>query len=275
MRPATAAAVVRYTAIIVFGLIMIAPLLYLVSSSLMSAQDVSAYPPHLVPPSIHLENFADAFSYLTGRTILNSFIFALGVVVLQLVLGLPAGFALAKIPFRGALGVMALFIVPLFIPNNVAIIPLYIVTRELGIVNTYAGMIIPIAGSTAFSTLLFRQFFVGLPPGLIDSARVDGAGWFRILLRIVVPLSRPAVAAFSSVTFLTAWNMYIWPLIVAPDENLRVMPVALAPLARGELSTITPNVSLAAAVLSTIPVVIAFLLAQRWFIRGIVGTGLE
>ncbi|MGW5364176.1 carbohydrate ABC transporter permease [Actinopolymorpha pittospori] len=275
MRPATAAKVVRYTTITVFGLVMIAPLLYLLSASLMTAEDVGAYPPHFLPPSLSFSNYGEAYSYLTGRTILNSFVFALGVVVLQLVLGLPAGFALAKIPFRGAIAVMVLFVVPMFLPNNVAIIPLYIVTRELGIVNTYAGMILPIAGSTAFSTLLFRQFFVNLPPGLIEAARIDGAGWFRVLMTIVVPLSRPAVAAFSSITFLNAWNMYIWPLIVAPDPKLQVMPVALAPLARGQLSTITPNIGLAAAVISILPVVVAFLLAQRWFVRGIVGTGLE
>lgn len=271
----TASRIVRYTAVIVVGLVMVFPLAYLLSDSLMTSHDVLANPPHLIPPSVRWSNFSDAYSFLSGRTILNSFIFTLGVLLLQLALSLPAGFALAKIPFRGAGGLVALFIIPVFLPSNVSVIPLFIVTFKLHLVNTYGGLIIPIVGSTAFGTLLFRQFFVNLPGGLVEAARIDGAGWFRVLYSIAVPLSKPAVASYSAITFLTAWNMYIWPQIIATNPKLRVIPVALAPLARSSYNTIPPNVGYAAAVLSALPVVVAFLLAQRWFLNAVVGTGLE
>jgi multiple sugar transport system permease protein len=270
-----AATILRYTAAISVGLALIFPLIYLVSLSVMSATDAVASPPHLIPPSIHLSNFSAAFDYLSLRTIVNSFVFTLGVLALQLVLALPAGFAMAQIPFRGAPFLVTLFVVPLFLPNNISVIPLFVVTLKLHLVDTYAGLILPIVGSTAFGTLLFRQFFSALPPGLIEAARIDGAGWVRILVSIAVPLARPAVAAYSVITFLTAWNMYIWPQIVATSKHLQVVPVALAPLARSTYNIIPPSVGAAAAVLSSLPVVVVFLLGQRWFINGVAGTGLE
>ncbi|MEV0844781.1 carbohydrate ABC transporter permease [Streptomyces sp. NPDC049954] len=275
MTPRTAGKVVHWLAILVCGLILAFPLLYLLSSSLMSSADVVAYPPHLVPPSVHFGNFSEAWHYLGGRTVANSFIFAFGVVLLQLVIGLPAGFALAKIPFKGAAIITGLFVVPMFLPNNISIIPMFVVTRSLGIVNSYLGLIIPIAGSTAFATLLFRQFFSTLPDGLLDAAKLDGAGWWRILLQIITPTAGPPIAAFSSVTFLTAWNQYIWPLIVAPSSDLRVGPVALAPLAQGFVTNITPNVNMAASLISVLPVLLIFIVAQKWFVNGVVGSGLE
>jgi multiple sugar transport system permease protein len=241
----------------------------------MSATDAVSSPPHLIPPSVHFSNFSAAFDYLSLRTIVNSFVFTLGVLVLQLALALPAGFALAQIPFRGAAILVTLFVVPLFLPNNISVIPLFVVTLKLHMVDTYQGLIIPIVGSTAFGTLLFRQFFVNLPDGLVEAARIDGAGWFRVLLSIAFPLARPAIAAYSVITFLTAWNMYIWPQIVGTSKELKVVPVALAPLARSSYNIIPPSVGAAAAVLSALPVAVVFLFGQRWFVNGVAGTGLE
>lgn len=265
----------HWTCLIVGAIVLVGPLLYMVSASLMTAPDVNAYPPKLLPSSLDWQNYSRAYDFLTARTVVNSFIFSIGVVVFQLALGLPAGFALAKIPFRGAAFLLGMVVVPMFLPQDVSLIPLYVVTHELGLVNSYAGMIVPIAGSTAFATLLFRQFIVNMPADLIDAARIDGAGWGRILVSVILPLCMPAVAAFSSVTFLAAWQMYIWPLIVAPDPDLRVMPVALAPLAQGGYEDLVPpNVTMAAAVISTLPVLAVFLIAQRWYVRGLVGAGL-
>jgi multiple sugar transport system permease protein len=275
IRPSQAASILRYVVAISFGLVLVFPLLYLLSLSLMSATDAVASPPHLIPPSVHWSNFSSAFDFLSLHTIINSFVFTLGVLLLQMALALPAGFAMAQIPFRGAKVLTGLFIVPMFLPNNVSVIPLFVVTLKLHLVDTYGGLILPIVGSTAFGTLLFRQFFVSLPSGLIEAARIDGAGWFRILRSIVLPLARPAIAAYSVITFLTAWNMYIWPQIVATSKNLQVVPVALAPLARSTYNIIPPSVGAAAAVLSALPVVVVFLVGQRWFINGVAGTGLE
>lgn len=275
MTTRAAQAWIRWAAILVVGLGMAFPLLYLVSTSLMTPEDIAAFPPHLLPPTLNWDSYTQALDYLSVRTIVNSMIFSVSVVVLQLAVGVMAGFALAKIPFRGALAIVAVFVVPLFLPNNVAIIPTYVIAYQLGWVNTYVGMIIPIVGQTAFATLLFRQFFVGLPAELVDAARLDGAGWFGVLRRIGIPLARPAIAAYCSVTFLTAWNMYIWPLIVAPKPDLATLPVALAPLARSQYQLVPPNVGLAAAVLSTLPVLLVFLFTQRWYVRGVVGSGVD
>jgi ABC-type glycerol-3-phosphate transport system permease component len=221
---------------------MAAPLVYLVSASLMSAADVRAYPPHLVPPDVVWHNYLEAYEFLSPRVIVNSFVFSLGIVGLQLALSLPAGFALAKIPFRWTAVVLGVLVVPMFVPGNMTLIPLYVVTHQLGLVGTYAGMILPIAGQTAFATLLFRQSFISLPSGLVEAARMDGANWLRVLVSIAVPLAKPALAAYCSISFLTAWNTYIWPQVVAPDPAHKVMTVALAPLASGEYSMVSPSV---------------------------------
>ncbi|QNE16714.1 carbohydrate ABC transporter permease [Kribbella qitaiheensis] len=265
----------RYAAIAALGLVMAAPLIYLVSASLMSAADVRAYPPHLVPPNVVWHNYVEAYHFLSARVIVNSFVFSIGIVAVQLAVSLPAGFALAKIPFRWTAAVLGVLVVPMFVPGNMTLIPLFIVTHQLGLVGTYAGMILPIAGQTAFATLLFRQSFTSLPAGLIEAARMDGASWLRVLASIAVPLAKPALAAYCSISFLTAWNTYIWPQVVAPDPAHQVMTVALAPLASGKYSLVSPSVGLAAAVISLAPVLAIFLLFQKWYIKGIVGTGVD
>lgn len=263
----------RYSAIAVVGFILGLPILYAVSTSLMTAREVVAFPPRLVPSAIRWENYVEALQFLSAPVIVNSFLFSLGVILIQLVLALPAGFALAKIPFRWAVVVVAVLAAPLLVPSNATLIPLFVVTRELGILNSYAGLILPVAASTTFATLLFRQFFATLPDGIIEAARLDGASWFRVLTQIALPLSKPTLAAFASITFLNVWNMYVWPQLVAPSPALKVIPVALAPLARGEYQSISESVAMAAAVLSIIPVLVIFLLSQKWYINGIVGTG--
>lgn len=265
----------RYTLLVVCGLLMAAPLFYLVSASLMSPTDVRSYPPHLVPPKVVWHNYVDAYHFLTPRVIVNSFVFSLGILAIQLVISVPAGFALAKIPFRWTGFVLALIVIPMFVPANMTLIPLYLITFKLGLVGSWGGMILPVAGQTAFAMLLFRQFFAGLPAGLIEAARIDGAGWRRVLMSIALPLAKPALAAYCSISFLTAWNTYIWPQVVAPDRDHAVMTVALAPLAAGQYGLIPPNIGLAASVISLLPVFVFFVVFQQWYIKGVVGTGLE
>ena len=266
----------RYAFIVLLSLLFIFPLLYLISGSLMSLDEVQVYPPRLFPSSLNWENYSEALSVMTPRIFLNTLFFTFGILILQLILSFTAGFALAKMPFKYAALIVALFAIPVFLPTNISIIPLYLVTYKLGLLNTWGGMILPIVGSTAFGTLLFRQFMVNFPDGLIDAARMDGASWPRVLFRIVLPLARPPIASYSAITFLTAWNMYIWPLMIGSREELRVATVQLAPLIAGGTGfygKVGPNVTYAAALLSALPVVLFFLWAQRWFINAIAGTG--
>jgi ABC-type glycerol-3-phosphate transport system permease component len=265
----------RYTTIIVFGLIIALPLFYLLSGSLMTEAEIGQYPPRLLPSEPIWSNFAAAIDFLKPRTIFNTFLFVFGVLAIQLVICLPAGFALAKIPFRWAAAILGLFIVPMFMPTNLLLIPTYVVTFKLGLVGTYWGLILPVAGQASLGVLLFRQFFATLPVGLLDAGRIDGASWFQIFRMIALPLTKPIVAAYSVMTFLTGWNMYIWPLVAAPGEDTRVLTIALAPLAGGQFAHISPSVTFAAAVISMLPVLVVFVVFQKWFTRGVTGTGLE
>lgn len=265
----------RYTAITLCGVIVAFPLFYLLSGSMMSYSEIISYPPKFLPADPQWSNFAEAWSYLTPRTVLNTFIFVIGVLLLQLAICLPAGFALAKIRFRGASAILVFFVIPIFVPTNLILIPTYIVTFQLGLIGSFFGMILPIAGQASVGVLLFRQFFAGLPDGLMDAARLDGAGWFTTFFRVALPLSRPIIAAYSVVTFLTAWNLYIWPLLAGPGPETRVLTVAVAPLASSQYTNISPSIGFAAAVIAMVPVLVVFIAFQKWFTKGVLGSGLE
>lgn len=265
----------RYTAITLVGLAIAFPLFYLLSGSLMSYSEISSYPPKIFTSAPQWSNFSEAFSYLTARTILNTFIFVFGVLLLQLAICLPAAFALAKIRFRGSTALFVLFLIPIFVPVNLLLIPTYIVTFQLGLIGTFAGMILPVAGQASVGVLLFRQFFAGLPDGLMEAARLDGANWFQTFFLVALPLARPIIAAYSVVTFLTAWNLYLWPLLAGPGDETRVLTVAVAPLATSQFTNISPSVGFAAAVIAMVPVLAVFIAFQKWFSRGVIGSGLE
>lgn len=267
--------VFRYALVVVLGLLMATPLVLMITRSFMTSSESYASPPKLLPAGLEWQNYVDALGYLSPQVIANSFIFAIGVVLLQLVLALPAAFALSKIPFRWTGVILGMLIVPLFVPGNFTLIPMFLEVYQLGWLNTYAGMIIPVSGAIAFAVLLFRQFFVGLPNGLVEAARIDGASWFRVFFSVTLPLAGPVLATYVSVSFLTAWNMYIWPLVIATEPSLAVINVALAPLAGGQYSQTSPAVGLAGAVIAMVPVLLVFIGFQKYYVKGVVGTGLE
>jgi ABC-type glycerol-3-phosphate transport system permease component len=267
----------RYVVMVVCGLVIAFPLIFMVSRSLMSPQEIAAFPPHILPTQPDWGNYLEAYKYLTPRVIANSFIVATGIVMVQLVLTLPAAFALSKIPFRWTPVVLAVLVIPMFVPANFTLIPTFVVTYQLGLLNSYAGIILPIGGQIAFGVILFRQFFVTLPAGLVEAARIDGASWFRVFWSVTLPLARPVLATFCSLTFLTAWNLYIWPQVIATDPALAVINVALAPIAGGSSYVyVSPAIGLAGATLGMLPTLLLFVVMQRWYVRGIsAGTGLE
>jgi multiple sugar transport system permease protein len=267
--------IARITAITIIGLILAFPLIYLVFGSLMTNSQLTSFPPQFIPTSIHLGNYSAAWNYMRGRSVLNSVIFTVATVSLQWALCISGGFAVARLRFRSSNKVTALLGASLFIPAVTTLVPTFIVTDKLHLVNTYPGLILPIVAQTGFGTLLFRQYIVGLPGELIDAARVDGSSWFTILRRIIIPLAAPATGAYVAISVLTAWNMYLWPLVVAISPNVQVMTETLAPLASSEYGSIPENVAFAATALTTLPMVVAFLLAQRSFVRGLSGSGVE
>ncbi|HLI01928.1 MAG TPA: carbohydrate ABC transporter permease [Acidimicrobiales bacterium] len=266
----------RIAVVTLAGLVLAFPLIYLVFGSVMTASQLTSFPPPFIPSSIHLHNFVRAWSYVHARSATNSVIFTVATVALQWALCISGGFALAKLRFRGGNAVAVVLGFSLFVPAITTLVPTFIVTDKFHLINTYPGLILPIVAQTGFGTLLFRQFIVNLPDELIDAARVDGGSWPHILLRVIVPLARPATGAYMAISVLTAWNMYLWPLVVATKPNVQVLTETLAPLASSSYGgTIPENIAFAATAITTLPMVVAFLVAQRSFVRGLSGSGVE
>jgi multiple sugar transport system permease protein len=262
------------------GLLLAAPLFYMVAGSLMSNEQLSIQPPEVIPNSLHFENYSNAFSGVTQviqlRSFLNSIIFTVGVVGLQWMLCLTGGLVVAKMRFRSRNLITAFYAISLFIPLITTLIPAFIVVYELKLINTYAGLILPIAAQTGFGTLLFRQYISQMPEELFDAARIDGANWWRILRNIVLPLARPATAAYVAISVLTAWNMYLWPLVAAEGGSLQVLTQTLAQVGTTGQGQVTPqNVIFASVVIVTLPMILVFLVVQPAFVRGLAGSGVE
>lgn len=246
------------------------PFYWMVISALKTPVEVVAYPPTWVPASIRWQNASDAVALLTVRAFVNSVVFTTAVTALQLVLVITSGFALAKMPFPGRNALMWLFILTLFVPFHVVLIPTFLIIRQLNWVDTWPGLVLPVVAQTSFGVFVFRQFFVDMSDELLDAARIDGANWGQLFTKIVLPLSAPGIAAYVSVTALTAWNMYIWPLVATTDLNMRVLPIALSALVT-QRAQITPNIAMMAVLISTLPILCIFLFLQRYFVNGLVG----
>ena len=262
------------------GLLLSAPLLYMLAGSLMSNAQLSIQPPQVIPDSLHWGNYPAAFHGVTQviqpRSFLNSVIFTAGAVGLQWALCISGGLVIAKMRFRGRNLITAMYVISLFIPLLATLIPTFIVTYELKLINTYPGLILPIAAQTGFGTLLFRQYIKQLPQELFDAARMDGASWWVVLRRLVVPLAKPATAAYLAISVLTAWNMYLWPLVVAEGGSLQVLTQTLANAGTTGLGQVTPeNVIFASVVIVTLPMIIVFLAVQPAFVRGLAGSGVD
>ncbi|MGA8681179.1 MAG: carbohydrate ABC transporter permease [Acidimicrobiales bacterium] len=265
---------------VVVGLLLSAPLLYMLAGSLMSDTQLSIQPPQVIPSSLHFGNYVDAFSGMTQviqlRSFVNSVIFTVGAVGLQWMLCVSGGLVVAKMRFRSRNVITILLAISLFIPIITTLIPTFIVTYKLHLINTYPGLILPIAAQTGFGTLLFRQYISQIPEELFDAARIDGANWWIILRRLVIPLAKPATAAYLAISVLTAWNMYLWPLVAAEGGSLQVLTQTLASAGTTGQGEITPqNVIFASVVIVTLPMILVFIAVQPSFVRGLTGSGVE
>jgi multiple sugar transport system permease protein len=261
---------IHVSAVIFFGLLMAAPFYWMIINSFKSAREVVAYPPTWWPTEWKFENIWAALAFLDTTAIMNSVIFTAVITITQLILVVMTGFALAKMEFFGRKALMVLFIMTMFVPWQVATIPTFILVRNLNWIDTFMGLCVPVIAQTSFGVFIFRQFYISMPNEILDAAKIDGANWGQIFTKIVVPLSGPPIAAYVAVTVLTAWNMYAWPLISTTDKDMRVLPLALAGLAQSFTQT-PPNVAMMAVLLSTLPIIIFFVLCQRYFINGLGG----
>jgi len=272
-KPPSTGAIARTAFLLFMTFIILAPVLWFVLSSFKDATDLGARPPKILPTRWAFENYTEAFEmYNYKRYFMNSVIVTSVATVLTLIINSMAAYAFAKYNFRGRDGLFVMTLAMIMIPLQVILIPIYLVVSSLGLVNTYWGMIIP-AAATPTGVFIMRQYMLTIPDELIEAARIDGAGEFRIFARIVLPLCRPALAVVAIFSILWRWNDFIWPLLIAQKEELYTLPVALA-LLNGQL-VVPYNIVLAMSVMSIIPVLFMFVFMQRQIIQGIAQTGIK
>ncbi|MCA0991930.1 MULTISPECIES: carbohydrate ABC transporter permease [Bacillales] len=256
------------------GFAMFFPFIWLFITSIKPSEEVYLFPPEFIPSTIEWVNYLLAWDELGLQTFINSTIFTSAVLIGQAIMCLLSGFALAKIPSKGQKVFFILLLISMMVPNHVSLVPTFVIIKNLDWINTYQGLIIPMMAQTGFGTFLFRQFLAEIPDEMVESAKMDGANWFRIFISIFLPLSKPIVATFSCLTFLTAWNMYLWPLVLTQDTDLWVLTLKLAEMG-SEYSSAPWNVLMAANLLAALPVIIIFLSAQRFFVESLASTGMK
>lgn len=253
--------------LIAFAVFSLAPLLWMLSVSFMPAGEASALPPPLLPSAPTLDNYRLLFSRMgIGRYALNSVWIALLVTALSLLFNTLAGYAFAKLAFRGRERLFQTLLGALVIPAQVAMMPLFLLLKEMGLVNSLGGVVLP-AMASVFGIFLVRQYTRGIPDELIEAARIDGAGEFRIFWQIVLPLLKPVLVTLATFTFLGSWNDFMWPLIVLSDSGLQTLPVALSNLAREHVQD--SELMMAGSVLTVLPVLLLFLALQRYYLQGL------
>ena len=255
-------------------ILMVIPFLWMAISSVKPEAEIRSIPPTWWPQSVTLDNFRELFTRLDFTTyFLNSVLVATAVTVGNMLFCSMLGYALAKLEFRGKKLLFALVLGTLMIPGVVTFVPLFVLTVNLGLANTLTGMALPFLAGP-FGVFLMRQFILSLPDELIQAARVDGAGELRIFFSVVMPLCWPALATLGILTFLTSWNNFLWPLVVATNEDKYTLPVALALYAVGQNAT-QYGLLLAGSVVVVIPVIAVFLFLQRHIMQGISMTGIK
>jgi multiple sugar transport system permease protein len=246
----------------------------MILSSFKTTQELRREPSKWIPEEPTLQNYRELFDRLDfPRYFFNSTVVALAVTAGNLLFCSMLGYALAKLAFPGKRALFAVVLATLMIPGVVTLVPLFVLVSNLNLTNTHAGLILPFVAG-AFGVFLMRQYMLGIPDDLLDAARVDGAGEYRIFFRVVLPLCGPPLATLGVLTFLASWNNFFWPLVVASTEDMYTLPVALALFSIGQQES---NVALqmAGATVVVLPVVLLFFATQRYVIQGIATTGLK
>jgi multiple sugar transport system permease protein len=256
-----------HATLIVFGTLSLLPLLWMVSASFMATGEASTFPPAVIPHHPTLEHYRDLFGRLDlGRYAFNSAFVAVVTTVAALAINTSAGYAFAKLRFRGRDQTFRVLAAGLAIPVQVAMLPLFLLVKSLGLVNNYGGVIVPGLASI-FGIFLVRQYALAIPDDLLDAARIDGASEFRVFRSIVLPTIKPVLATLALWTFLATWNDFMWPLIVLSDDHKYTLPVALAGLVGEHAQDV--ELMMAGAVVTVLPVLTLFLFLQRYYVEGV------
>ena len=261
-------------ALLFFGLLlMVGPFLWMVLGSFKPQAEFLRAPTWL-PQAPTFDNYQRLLDRLDfPRYFFNSTVIAGVVTAANLVFSPMLGYALAKLRFRGKGLLMGLVLSTLMLPAAATLVPVFVLMSKLDLVNTYPGLILPFLAGP-FGVFLTRQFFQGMPDELIEAARIDGAGEFRIFFQIAMPLAAPVLATLGILTFLGSWNGFIYPLIMATEPEMYTLPVALATFATGQFQA-DHGMLMAGSVILVLPVLVVFILLQRWITEGIATTGLK
>ena len=255
------------------GLVMIVPFAWMISTSLKSGEFVLSMPPQWIPNPATLDSYRRIFDlYPIGRMLFNSVLVAGLTTLGQLITCSMAAYAFARMKFRGHNLIFLLYLATLMVPFQVTITPLFILMRIFDWINTYQGLILPGVFS-AFGTFLLRQAFLTIPTEYEEAAYMDGASPLTIFLRIILPLSKPALATLSVFAFMGSWNAFLWPLFIVREETLMTLPVGLATL-QGRWLT-EWNLVMAGTVITVLPMLLLYLVAQKYLVQGYVMSGLK
>jgi multiple sugar transport system permease protein len=261
------AAIAVNTALSVAAVFALFPLLWMVSVSFMQPGAASSYPAPVLPAQATLDNYRQLFAQAgMGRYLLNSLAIACMVTAISVLFNVMAGYAFAKLRFAGREALFRSLLAALVIPGQVAMMPLFLMLKAMGLVNTWAGVIVPgMAG--VFGIFLVRQYAKSLPDALLEVARMDGAGELRIFVSVILPLLKPVLVTLAVFAFLGSWNDFMWPLIVLTDGELYTAPVALASLSLEHVQD--SELMMAGSVVTVLPVLLLFLGLQRYYLQGL------
>jgi multiple sugar transport system permease protein len=259
--------IILYTFLIITSLLTLVPFIWMLAASLMLDGNASVFPPAFIPDPFSFIQYKVLFERLNvARNFLNSFFLSTIVTLISLLFNSMAGYAFAKYRFRGKNQLFNLLLSSMIIPSQVTMLPLFLMLKSMGLINTYMAIIIP-GLANIFGIFLIRQYVISIPDSLLEAARIDGATDFQIYRRVILPLAIPILVTLAIFTFLGTWNDFLWPLIALTDNSMYTLPVALANL-MGE-HTKDPELMMAGSVLTIIPVIIVFLVMQKYYIRGI------
>ncbi len=248
------------------ALLTLIPLYWMVVTAFTPSTLTVKFPPDLWPKNPTLQNFQEVLNRPNfWRWVATTTIVASVVTVFELFTASMAAYAFAKIPFRGSKPLFWLYILSMMLPFQVILVPLFIMSSRLGLVDSYAGLILP-ALASPYSVFLMKQFIQTLPSDLIDAARVDGAHEFTIFTRVIMPLVKPGLAFLGIITFIGQWNSFLWPLIITRSAEMRTLQVGLV-LLREEIP-LSYGVHMAGALLAAVPIIVVFFSSQRYFLRG-------
>ncbi len=265
--------IISYAVLILGAIIFLVPFLWMISTSLKTQTQIYAYPPTWIPNPVKWDNYPNAIAdFPFWRYLANTALVSFAILLGTLFVTIPAGYAFARIKFRGSNFLFMLVLAVMMVPGQVTMIPIFQLMKSFGWMDSYYSLIIP-SFCNSFSIFLMRQFFLTLPKSLEEAAMVDGCSPLRTLISIFIPLAKPAIATVSVLTLLNTWNSFLWPLILISTKEKQLITVGLMNF---EGAYVTKYAYLmAAATLSMLPIFIIYLFAQDQFIEGIAGTGMK